>query len=107
MNDPFELDTPPRGLTLLKFQDFVPKQISKNLWTGRGEYRSLLDSLQEANQWIIQHPEINLINVETVVLPSIHSEKEEGSQDPELMVSTGGISQPWHQFIRVWYLEKK
>jgi hypothetical protein len=107
MDDLFDLDTAASGMTLLKFKDFVPKQIGKNIWTGRGSYRSLVDSLREANQWILRHPGVNVINVETVVLPGIHSDKEEGSEDPELLVSTGGMPQSWHQFIRVWYTERK
>lgn len=93
-------------MALLKFKDFVPEQTGKNKWTGRGEYDSLADSLRAANQWMVSHPQIELINIETVVLPSLHSPKEEGSEDPELIISSNSSLQAWHQFIRVWYVAR-
>ena len=100
-----EIDVSP--MSLLKCEDFVPRQVGKpSPWTGRGAYQSFTQALQAANAWIIAHPLIDVINVETVVLPSLHAPKEEGSQDPELMASTGGMPQAWHQFIRVWYVER-
>ncbi|MEM7657119.1 MAG: hypothetical protein AAF399_13375 [Bacteroidota bacterium] len=103
-----DLDLELSEMTLLKFKDFVPEQVSKaSIWTGRGEYRSLASSLREANSWLVNQSGVDLINIETVVLPSIHSDKEEGTEDPELLTQTGGMPQAWHQFIRVWYMEQK
>ncbi|RMG68110.1 MAG: hypothetical protein D6722_12180 [Bacteroidetes bacterium] len=103
-----DLDVDMDAMSLLKFKDFVPQQLSKpSPWTGRGEYQSLTAALLAANQWMSAHPHLDIINVETVVLPAIHSPKEEGSADTELLVQTGGMPQPWHQFIRVWYVERK
>ncbi len=104
----FDLDLELDELSLLKFKDFVPEQITpQSVWNARGEYRSLLSSLTEANTWIVNHPNIDLINIETVVLPNIHSPKEEGSQDPELVAISSSTSSAWYQFIRVWYIERK
>ncbi|MEM7657120.1 MAG: hypothetical protein AAF399_13380 [Bacteroidota bacterium] len=98
-------------MTLLKFKDFVPeiKTKARHTWKGtkKTEYSSLMDVLREANTWLVNQPEVDLVNVETVVLPSIHADKEEGSEDPELIAYTGGYPQAWHQFIRVWYMEKR
>lgn len=95
------------SLTLLKFKDFVPGQRGKkSVWTNRKETEPLNYALQDANEWILQHPEIEILNVETVVLPNIHSTKEEGSEDPDLLI-IGGTSVAWHQFFRIWYMERK
>ncbi|MEM7659340.1 MAG: hypothetical protein AAF399_24685, partial [Bacteroidota bacterium] len=82
---------------------------AKHSWTraSRNEYQSLVDVLRAANTWLVNQSNIDLVNVETVVLPSIHVDKEEGSEDPELIAHTGGYPQAWHQFIRVWYMEQK
>jgi len=93
-------------LSALTFKDFYPERISYSQWTGRGDYPPLDDSLREMNTWIASHPEIDLINIETIVLPNIHSKKEEGSKDPELMVHTGGSYVMWHQVFRVWYIQR-
>ncbi len=103
----FELDTELSDMALLKFHDFVPKQLSKNIWTGQGKYEPLVQSLRDANAWMVANPQLDIINVETVVLPNIHNPKEEGSTDPELVVITGGSYSGWHQFIRVWFMESK
>ena len=100
-----ELDPEIDQLSLLKFKDFVPNQKSYNIWTGRSKIEPLSYALQDANSWIARHPNIELINIETVVLPNIHSSKEEGSQDPELR-HDASMAVNWYQFIRVWYIQK-
>ncbi|MEL6673044.1 MAG: hypothetical protein AAFR61_12660 [Bacteroidota bacterium] len=90
-------------LTLLKFKDFVPQQLEGiNPWTARGKYEPLSHSLQKVNEWMANNPHTEFVNVETVVLPNIHSKKEEGSEDPEIV----GAAVYWHQFFRVWYIER-
>lgn len=94
-------------LTLLKFKDFVPGQRGKkSVWTSRRQTEPLRYALEDANAWIIQHPNVEIINVETVVLPNMHTDREEGSVDSDLMI-VGGASATWHQFFRIWYLEQK
>lgn len=95
------------SLTLLKYKDFVPEQVGpKSIWTNRREIEPLQYALQDANAWILDHPEIEILNVETVTLPNIHSKWEDGSEDPDLLV-TGGASAAWNQFFRIWYMERK
>lgn len=93
-------------LSLLKFKDFVPEQLSKNPWTGKGKYESLGQMVREINHWMALHPGIDVMNIETVVLPNIHENKEEGSEDTELPPSAMG-QYIWHQFFRVWYVDKR
>lgn len=101
----FDTHTDIGTLALLKFKDFIPEQKTPSTWKSRGQYEPLSYALQTANTWILQQPDIELLNVETVVLPNIHNIKEEGSQDPDLFIG-GGMSTSWHQFFRVWYIER-
>jgi hypothetical protein len=86
---------------MLRYHDFVPKQTKQAAWFSPAEYQSLDAALAEANLWIKEN-EIRVLNVETVVLPNIWSQFEEGSSDPALGAS-GESPSHWHQFIRVWY----
>ena len=51
---------------------------------------------------IIDRSVVDVVNVETVVLPNIWSQYEEGTTDPALHTS-GDMASQWNQFIRVWY----
>lgn len=94
------------SLALLKFKDFVPQRKAPRTWKSRGEFEPLSFALQEANAWILHHPDIELLNVETVVLPNVHDKREEGSEDPDFQI-IGGASINWNQFFRIWYIERK
>ena len=100
-----DIDLELSEMTLLKFKDFVPEIIAKPKYSWKGgsqtKYQTLMDALRAADTWLVNHSDVDLVNVETVVLPSIHSDKEEGTKDPELVAQTGGYPQSWHQFIRV------
>jgi hypothetical protein len=86
---------------MILFRDFVPEQTSSGGLFQMPQYASLADSLKEANEWI-DELQIDVINVETVVLPNLHSPHEEGSRDPGIRAS-GEMSSMWNQFIRVWF----
>ncbi len=82
-------------------KDFVPQKIKGGMFKS-GKIQTFQEVLDAANQWIIQNNHIEVLNVETVVLPNIHESDEEGSQDTELW--TGGESSSnWYQLLRVWY----
>jgi len=85
----------------LEFKDFVPKMITAPALFRVGEYESLDEALAGANRWISEHG-IQVLHVETVVLPNIWSHYEEGPTDVALGTS-GEMPSHWHQFIRVWY----
>ncbi|MBH23529.1 MAG: hypothetical protein CMH57_03495 [Myxococcales bacterium] len=90
---------------MIKFKDFVPKRIPGTTggFFSSGEperYETIQDALEAANNWIVDET-IQIVNVETVVLPNIWAEHEEGSEDGSLY--TGSTSSHWHQFIRCWY----
>ena len=86
---------------MLDFKDFVPKMLAQPGVFRAGEYESLEEARQAANEWIAAEG-IHIISVETVVLPNIWSRWEEGSMDVALGTS-GEMPSHWHQFIRCWY----
>lgn len=86
---------------MIRFKDFVPKMLAAPGLFKAGEYESFDEALTAANRWIKEY-DINVINVETVVLPNIWSRWEEGTTDVALGTS-GEMPSHWHQFIRCWY----
>ena len=85
-------------------KDFVPEK-SKGGMFKSGRIQSFQEVLEAANLWIKENPAIDVLNVETVVLPNIHESDEEGSMDTELW--TGGESSShWYQLLRVWYRQE-
>jgi len=86
---------------MIQFKDFVPRMIAPPQLFKAGEYESFEEALAAANQWIAEN-NVQLLNVETVVLPNIWSRFEDGSTDVALG-SSGDMVSHWHQFIRCWY----
>lgn len=67
-----------------------------------GKVENFDEVIGKMNQWVHENRNIEVVNIETVVLPNIHDSNEEGSQDTELW--TGGeSSSQWYQLLRVWY----
>ena len=90
---------------MLKYKDFVPKQISAPGFLNPGEHETFDDAVIAANSWLAEN-RVNVINLETVVLPNIWSQWEEGSTDASLGIGSGSPSH-WHQFLRCWYHESE
>lgn len=86
---------------MLRYKDFVPKQISAPGLFKDGEHESFEHAVEAANQWLAE-TKVKLINIETVVLPNIWSRWEEGSDDASIGTS-GDTPSRWHQFLRCWY----
>ena len=86
---------------MLKYIDFVPKQLEAPGWFKEGLHESFDHAVGEANQWLADN-KVTVINIETVVLPNIWSRWEDGSTDASLGTSGDNPSR-WHQFRRVWY----
>ncbi len=86
---------------MIWFRDFVPQIVQQPGFFQPGEYESFEEALELANQWI-EASGVEIVSVETVVLPNIWSPYEEGSTDTALPPS-GEMASHWHQFIRVWY----
>lgn len=86
---------------MIKCKDFVPEIINAGGFFTQAKAQEFQTCIDLANEWIAGQ-EIELINIETVVLPNIHDELEEGSMDTNLD-TLGDTTSSWNQFIRVWY----
>lgn len=89
---------------MLKYKDFVPKEIEAPGFLKAGKHESFDDAVVAANQWLAESRNVKLISLETVVLPNIWSRWEEGSADASIGTS-GETPSRWHQFLRCWYRE--
>ena len=87
---------------MLKYKDFVPRQLKAPGVFDHGEHESFDHAVEAANQWLMDNS-LQLISLETVVLPNIWSRWEEGSSDAS--IGTGEAPSRWHQFLRCWYRE--
>ena len=87
---------------MIHFKDFTPEIVKKGGLFKKTEFESLEQTIERLNNWKKGNSRIEIMNIETVVLPNIHNSREEGSEDPDLLTS-GEMGTQWHQFIRVWY----
>ena len=82
---------------MYQFKDFAPEIKRKGLF--KLDTQTMESTLAIANAWI-ERNQINVVNIETVVLPEMWS--EEGTTDVHLTTS-GDMMSSWYQFIRIWY----
>ena len=86
---------------MIEFRDFAPR-----ILTNAGDYipqfESLEQSVREANDWI-NTQRIDVLNVETVVLPSFSSRIQGNPEDAYTYVNLGNYWFGCRQFVRVWY----
>ncbi|SCX95661.1 hypothetical protein SAMN05192588_0425 [Nonlabens sp. Hel1_33_55] len=85
----------------IKHIDFAPKSLEKSFW-GSHTYEDLGMVLERANEWIRRNYNVEIINVETVVMPNIFI-KEASITDQVTQVATGGSIVQNFQIIRIWY----
>lgn len=81
---------------MIFFKDFAPQVTKNDFWST--EYESLGGPLAAANEWISED-KIDVVNIETVVLPMVDRE----GQTTEDGMRSSRMTSMWHQFIRVWY----
>lgn len=84
---------------MIQFRDFAAEVTSAGFFSN--SYETLPQALAKANAWLAAEG-VDVLNVETVVLPNMWESGEEGTKDVELRAS-GKMATTWHQFIRVWY----
>jgi hypothetical protein len=84
---------------MIGFKDFTPECTRESTFFSDAEYEKFGTAVAAANEWI-KTSGVRVLNVETVVLPNMWSECEEGTEDPNLLTSQAAL---WHQFVRVWY----
>jgi hypothetical protein len=85
----------------LQMKDFEADTESKKNLLGRRDvyYKGLDTAVASMNAWLEDNP-VEVITVETVTLPNIHSDEEEGTVDTELSATGYAL---WYQFVRLWY----
>ena len=93
---------------MIKCQDFAPRITKRGPFGGPAEYESFAEVVSAVNQWI-ENGAIQVMNVETVVLPDGLESTSDGVYG--LMLSNGlypvmvssGITIKFFQCVRVWY----
>jgi hypothetical protein len=95
---------------MIQYKDFAPRITERGPFGGASDYESFSEVVSSANAWI-ENTTIQVINVETVVLP----DRIEGTSDGEygLTVSNSfhpviisqGVTINCFQCVRVWYRE--
>jgi hypothetical protein len=83
-----------RAQMMIDQRDFIPKTLSKH-WLKGVQTESFDAAIVAANDWI-DAENIDVINVETVVLPMAEDDETETS-------SISGVGKELRQFIRIWY----
>ncbi|PCJ58421.1 MAG: hypothetical protein COA79_12940 [Planctomycetota bacterium] len=84
----------------IKFIDFAPEATKKTTFIfTTTDVKSFQSAVDQSNEWVSNN-DVEVINIETVVLPQIHS--EEGTTD-SMLTTSGEMMSNWYQFIRVWY----
>ncbi len=86
---------------MIAYRDFIPTQISAPALMKSAKYESLDKTLEAANAWI-RTDSINVLSIETVVLPNLYGPYSEGTADPNLVLQPT-FAETWNQFFRIWY----
>jgi hypothetical protein len=91
-------------------KDFAPRITERGPFGGASDYESFSEVVNTVNQWI-ESTTIQVINVETIVLP----DRIEGTGDGDYGVKTSnafypvmisqGLAINCFQCVRVWYTE--
>ena len=83
---------------VIRFKDFLP-EIKKQGWFSN-EYATLEETLEKANLWVTQN-NVQVLNVETVVLPNLEHRPYQTKETK--METFSQVNSYWYQVIRVWY----
>lgn len=91
---------------MIGFKDFLPKKGAK-FWTLSQQWESVSDAVDRANEWI-QQENVDVINVETVLLPDLRGKSESSSaravaSQSSFSIGPFGSATKWRQVVRVWY----
>jgi hypothetical protein len=90
---------------MLKYKNFVPKQIKAAGFFSDADYENFDHAVDAADAWIARSGHA-VIQIETVVLPNMYAPREKGPNDSYIAAPTTEYSNThWYQFLRVWYRE--
>ena len=82
---------------MIGFADFRPKVLNPQAFIGR-QFEPLQSAVDAANEWI-RHHNIQVLNVETVLLPNVDGQDTTGGA----IGVYGDRYTEWSQVFRVWY----
>lgn len=95
---------------MIKWKDFAPRITERGPFGGPAEYESFSEVVSAVNQWI-DMTTIQVINVETVVLPESLTSTSDGvyavtvSNGVYPVTVSSGVTVNCFQCVRVWYRE--
>lgn len=87
---------------LIRYKDFVPQVAARGPFGGISEIEPFSAVVSAANQWI-ENNSIQVMNIETVILPNSSQRAYDGVYKTE--IATGAEPIGWYQCVRVWYRE--
>jgi len=87
---------------MIRYRDFAPRRTPGGLLHA-DRYESFDGAVSAAEAWIIES-KVDVISLETVVLPNIWSKDEQGTTDASVETEQAMTAvNEWNQFLRVWY----
>ena len=95
---------------MINCKDFAPRITKRGPFGGPAEYESFSEVVSAVNQWI-ESRTIQVINVETVVLPDSLESTSDGvygvavSNGVYPVMASQGLTINCFQCVRVWYRE--
>jgi hypothetical protein len=90
---------------MIAYRDFAPRQLTSAGMLKQATFESLDETLTAANDWI-QANALDVLNVETIIMPNNYSAKRHGTADAE-MITQSEFAIAWNKFIRVWYRQSQ
>lgn len=81
----------------LSYKDFFPVVLKSGFFST--EHEALPATVARASGWVAEAG-VQVINVETVVLPNIRSVQDASQVG---IRTSGELSSHWYQVVRVWY----
>lgn len=86
---------------MIAFKDFVPQELQPGGFLALPQYEMIDAIVRAANDWICRQG-VQVLNVETVVLPNLWRSGSKGTGEG-MRRTRGEAPSDWYQFIRVWY----
>lgn len=86
---------------MIRFKDFEAVVLKPGGLLSHPRKKGLDSALGELNRWVDSEG-VEVINVETVLLPNLHSQENPTTRDA-LMTTSLKLSSTWSQIVRVWY----
>ena len=92
---------------MIRYKDFAPRVLEKAAFLSRAKYDTFDHAVEAAGAWIKEN-NLDVVNIETVVLPNLgtagmlDTEAPRSTNSPELD-DFGARYGSWYQFVRVWY----